>query len=81
VGEHQGLPYLAMEYVAGGSLADGLDGSPWPMDRAARLVEELARAIQHAHQQGIVHRDLKPANVLLASPMSPMSPIGPGVSL
>ena len=52
VGEHQGLPYLALEYVEGGSLADRLDGSPWPMREAARLVEQLAGAIQHAHQRG-----------------------------
>jgi WD40 repeat protein/serine/threonine protein kinase len=65
VGDYQGRPYLALEYVEGGSLADRLDGSPWPMRQAARLVEQLAGAIQHAHQAGIIHRDLKPANILL----------------
>jgi hypothetical protein len=67
VGEADGRPYLALEYVAGGSLADRLDGTPLPPGQAAGLVETLARAVQHAHEQGVIHRDLKPANVLLAS--------------
>src|SRR5262249_28861030 len=62
-----GQPYLVLEYVSGGSLADHLRGAPQPPAAAARLVETLARAIQHAHEQGIIHRDLKPANVLLVS--------------
>jgi WD40 repeat protein len=66
VGEVEGRPFLALEYVEGGALADRLDGTPWPALAAARFVEELARAIHHAHQHGIVHRDLKPENVLLA---------------
>src|SRR5262249_13494817 len=57
--------YLAMEFVGGGSLAQQLDGAPLPPRRAAQLLLDLARAVQHAHEQGIVHRDLKPANVLL----------------
>jgi tetratricopeptide (TPR) repeat protein len=58
-------PYLVLEYVSGGSLADFLRGSPQPPGEAARLVETLADAIHYAHQQGVIHRDLKPANVLL----------------
>jgi serine/threonine-protein kinase len=65
VGEQAGCPYLAMEFVAGGSLERHLDGTPIAQHRAAQLVLDLARAVQHAHEQGIVHRDLKPANVLL----------------
>jgi serine/threonine protein kinase len=65
VGEQAGCPYLAMEFVAGGSLERYLDGTPMPQRRAAQMVLDLARAVQHAHEQGIVHRDLKPANVLL----------------
>jgi len=57
-------PYLVLEYVAGGSLADFLRGSPQSPREAARLVETLADAIHYAHQQGVIHRDLKPANVL-----------------
>jgi serine/threonine protein kinase len=65
VGEQAGCPYLALEFVKGGSLAEQLDGTPMSPQRAAQLLLELARAVQHAHEQGIVHRDLKPANVLL----------------
>lgn len=65
VGEHDGCPYFAMEFVGGGSLSRRLGGKPLGPMLAARLVEALARAMQHAHEKGIVHRDLKPANVLL----------------
>jgi hypothetical protein len=65
VGDQAGCPYLALEYVGGGSLDQQLDGTPLPPRRAAQLVLDLARAVQHAHEQGIVHRDLKPANILL----------------
>jgi serine/threonine protein kinase len=66
VGEQAGCPYLALEFVSGGSLEQQLDGTPMPPRRAAQLLLDLARAVQHAHEQGIVHRDLKPANVLLS---------------
>jgi len=67
IGEHDGRPFFSMEYIGGGSLAQRLNGTPMPPREAARLAEHLARAVQHAHQQGIVHRDLKPANILLAN--------------
>jgi serine/threonine-protein kinase len=66
-GSHEGRPYFSLEYLEGGSLADRLHGEPELPSRAARMVEELARAVQAAHEQGIVHRDLKPANVLLSA--------------
>jgi serine/threonine protein kinase/WD40 repeat protein len=65
IGEHQGLPFLALEYVKGGSLHDRINKSPQPIRAAAELVETCARAMHYAHQQGIIHRDLKPANILL----------------
>jgi tetratricopeptide (TPR) repeat protein len=67
VGEHDGRPYLALEYADGGSLAQQVAGTPQPARAAAQLVQTLAGALHHAHQRGILHRDLKPANVLLAS--------------
>jgi hypothetical protein len=66
IGSHEGQPFLAMEWVEGGSLAGRLDGKPWPAAEAARLIETLASAIHAAHSQGVIHRDLKPANVLLS---------------
>jgi tetratricopeptide (TPR) repeat protein/predicted Ser/Thr protein kinase len=71
VGEHGGLPFLSLEFVDGGSLANRLDGTPWPPRQAAQLMETLARAVHAAHQRGIVHRDLKPANVLLTEDGTP----------
>jgi WD40 repeat protein/tetratricopeptide (TPR) repeat protein len=65
IGEHDGKPYLVLEYVAGGSLAQKLGDRPQPVEESIALLETLARAVQHAHAQGIVHRDLKPGNVLL----------------
>ncbi len=65
VGEHSGSPFLALEYVDGGSLAQALAGLPQTPQRSAWLVEILARAIDHAHRKGVVHRDLKPSNVLM----------------
>jgi tetratricopeptide (TPR) repeat protein len=67
VGGLDGLPYLALELVEGGTLAGRLDGTPWPPPRAAALVESLARAVHHVHRADLVHRDLKPSNVLLTA--------------
>jgi WD40 repeat protein len=66
MGEFDGLPFLAFEYIDGGTLADRIAGRPQPARDAAEMVELLARAVQLAHQQGVLHRDLKPANVLLS---------------
>jgi WD40 repeat protein/tetratricopeptide (TPR) repeat protein len=67
VGKQAGKPFLAMEYVDGGSLAQKLTGTPLPSRPSAELVQTLARAVQAAHERGIVHRDLTPANVLLTA--------------
>src|SRR5262245_665030 len=71
IGEQAGCPFLALEYVGGGSLAQQLDGTPLAPKQAAQMVQSLARAVQHAHEKGIVHRDLKPANVLLSAEGTP----------
>jgi len=65
IGQAEDRPYLAFEYIEGGSLAQKLGGNPWAPKAAAALVETLARAVQFAHERGIVHRDLKPGNILL----------------
>src|SRR5262249_59782987 len=65
LGEVDGQPYAALEYVAGGSLAHELAGRRLPGLQAAQLLETLARAVDAAHRNAIIHRDLKPANVLL----------------
>ena len=66
VGEHAGRPYIVMEYLAGGSLADRLtrEGAQ-PLGRALEWLRQAAAALDAAHASGIVHRDVKPANLLL----------------
>ena len=58
------VPYLVMEYVPGGTVAE-LGGAPLPWRRAAGLIASAARGLGAAHAVGIVHRDVKPANLLL----------------
>jgi hypothetical protein len=60
-----GRPYFAMQFVRGGSLAEQLPRFREVPRAAAALVEQVARAVHHAHTQGVLHRDLKPANILL----------------
>jgi WD40 repeat protein len=74
VGEQNHLPYLAMEFVEGGSLAQRLRATASPSQparAAAEMVETLARAVHYAHQHDVIHRDLKPANVLLTADGQP----------
>jgi len=71
IGEYNGLPYFVLEFCEGGTLAARLAGTPLPPVEAARLVEQLARAVQAAHQAQVIHRDLKPTNVLLTADGTP----------
>jgi serine/threonine protein kinase len=66
VGTWEGKPYLVMEYVEGHPLAKAIaDAKPYSCREAARFIEELARVVQHLHDQDVIHRDIKPANILL----------------
>jgi tetratricopeptide (TPR) repeat protein len=70
-GQHDGLPFFAMEYVAAGTLSDRLRDGPLVPQVAAKLVEQTARGIAACHAAGLLHRDLKPQNVLLAADGTP----------
>jgi serine/threonine-protein kinase len=65
-GEHDGVLYIAMRLVPGTNLRDIINGGPLELQRTARIVSEVADALDTAHEAGLVHRDVKPANILVA---------------
>jgi len=72
-GDHEGRPFLVMDYVPGRSLHDRVvaEGPLHPVEAAA-LVRAIARAVHEAHRLGLVHRDVKPANVLVDADGAPL---------
>ena len=66
-GEQDGIPYLAQEYIAGGSLSGRIEEEgPLPIEPAVRMLLQVADGLDALHREGLVHRDVKPANILLA---------------
>jgi DNA-binding response OmpR family regulator/predicted Ser/Thr protein kinase len=65
VGEHDGRPFMAMEFVPGETLAQLITRRSLSIERRLRLVEDLCDGLRHAHDAGVVHRDIKPANLIL----------------
>jgi serine/threonine-protein kinase len=66
VGEEHGTPYIVMEYVPGDDLAHIIAAEgPFDPDDVAALIEQVAAALDYAHQRGFVHRDIKPHNILV----------------
>jgi Tol biopolymer transport system component len=61
--EAEGKPFLALELVEGEDLQERLERGAVPVDEALEIAEQIAEALEEAHNKGIVHRDLKPANV------------------
>jgi serine/threonine protein kinase len=65
-GEHEGRPWIALEYVEGETLAEALARrGRLPPEEAASLGRQLCAGLQHAHDAGLVHRDVKPANIVV----------------
>ena len=65
-GDHQGTPWIAMEYVRGVDLKRVItEGGPTFPEKALRWIAQAAEALSFAHEAGVIHRDLKPSNLLL----------------
>jgi len=71
-GDYRGTPYMIVEYVPGGSLANRLESRPLDRESALAYLRGIGKALDYAHSLGIVHRDVKPANVLLAPDETPI---------
>jgi serine/threonine protein kinase len=64
-GEEESMPFIAMEYIEGGTLADRLNGQPMDWRRVIELIIPIAEALHYAHGHNIIHRDVKPSNILM----------------
>lgn len=64
-GDENGVLYLVMPYVGGGSLAGRIARGPLPVEDVVTYTRQIGGALDYAHRQGVIHRDLKPENVLL----------------
>lgn len=65
IGEHAGLPFLAMQYLEGQTLEKRIAGSPLTIDQVVEMGIQIADGLDAAHSMGIIHRDIKPSNIFV----------------
>src|SRR5258708_37804009 len=65
-GERDGLAYLVMPYMSGGTLRDEMEREgPLALAKTVNYLDQMAAALDCAHQHGVIHRDIKPSNILM----------------
>lgn len=71
-GELDGDPFMVLEFMPNGSLAERLTDKPLPPDDVLAILAPIGDALDHAHRQGVIHRDVKPGNVFLDANLQPV---------
>jgi serine/threonine protein kinase len=64
-GEYEGMPYIVMAYLRGGTLSDKMSRGALSLSEIERVTRQIADALEYAHSRGIIHRDFKPSRATL----------------